>query len=169
MKTDQIIEHLAANQKVFQSLLSDKEANEYTWRPDLSSWSILEIVCHLYDEEREDFRSRVKNTLETPHLQPQSIDPPGRVSIRKYAQQDYHERLQLFLKERCQSIRWIKGLAEPKWGNVYNHPTAGKLTAYSLLANWLAHDYHHIRQINQRGYEYLKFSSKSDLTYAGDW
>lgn len=169
MKTEQIIEHLSANRTVFQSLLSNKQPEEYSWRPDPGSWSILEIVCHLYDEEREDFRTRIKNTLETPHLQPPSIDPPGWVTSRKYAQQDYNNRLRSFLKERRQSIRWLNGLDDAKWENIYDHPTAGRMTAYTLLANWLAHDYHHIRQINRRSYEYLKFSSKVDLSYAGDW
>lgn len=169
METNQIIDHLENNLAVFKSLLIDKHAGEYSWRPDKQSWSMLEIVCHLYDEECEDFRIRTKNTLETPHIQPPSIDPPGWVFSRKYAQQNYTERLQLFLKERRRSIQWLRGLKVPGWSNVYNHPTAGKMTAYSLLANWLAHDYHHIRQINRRNYEYLHATSKVNLTYAGDW
>jgi hypothetical protein len=38
-----------------------------------------------------------------------------------------------------------------------------------LEANWLAHDYHHIRQVNRRLYEYLQFKSKANLAYAGNW
>jgi len=168
MKPDQIIQQLQANRAVFKSLLSDKEAMT-KWKPTPETWSLLEIVCHLYDEEREDFRTRVFNTLLTPEIQPPSIDPPGWVTQRKYAQQDYYETLFGFLDERNKSIKKLKALKNPKWKNIYVHPFAGELTAYQLLANWLAHDYHHIRQINRRLYEYLRESSKVGLGYAGDW
>ena len=169
MKPEQIIDHLEANRMVFQSLLTGKEADEYYFRPDPKSWSILEIVCHLFDEEREDFRTRVKNTLETPHLQPPSIDPPGWVTQRLYQEQNYIERSNAFFNERKTSIEWLRTLKNAPWDNVYVHPTAGNFTAYTFLANWLAHDYHHIRQINRRTYEYLKERSGVSLSYAGDW
>jgi hypothetical protein len=37
------------------SRVSDEQAR---WKPEADSWSILEVVNHLYDEEREDFRTR---------------------------------------------------------------------------------------------------------------
>ena len=168
MKPDHIIQQLQANRAVFKNLLADKEAM-IKWKPTTEAWSLLEIVCHLYDEEREDFRTRVFNTLLTPELQPPSIDPPGWVVQRKYAQQDYAEKLHAFLDERNKSIKKLKALKNPEWDNIYTHPFAGRLSAYQLLANWLAHDYHHIRQINRRLYEYLGYSSKVGLGYAGDW
>lgn len=169
MKTEQIIQHLESNRLVFQSLLEGREPDEYNFRPDNSSWSILEILCHLLDEEREDFKTRIRNTLTTPLKQPPSIDPVGWVSSRNYAQQVYAERLESFLTERRVSVKWLKSLDKPAWNNVYLHPTAGEMTAYSLLANWLAHDYHHIRQINRRMYEYLRKKSNVSLAYAGEW
>jgi hypothetical protein len=38
-----------------------------------------------------------------------------------------------------------------------------------IFANWLAHDYLHIRQILRLKYEYLKSISEEDLSYAGEW
>jgi uncharacterized damage-inducible protein DinB len=169
MKTDQIIRHLEANRLVFQSLLSEKDAEEYNFKPDPQSWSILEIVCHLLDEEREDFKTRVRNTLTTPLKQPPAIDPVGWVTSRNYAKQLYNERVEAFLTERRTSVKWLRSLDNPQWNNSFTHPVSGTMTAYSLLANWLAHDYHHIRQINRRMYEYLKEKSKSNLSYAGEW
>ena len=169
MKTDQIIQHLESNLNVFQSLLNGKEPDEYYFKPDEKSWSLLEIVCHLYDEEREDFRTRVKNTLTSPQLSPPSIDPPGWVIQRKYAEQNYEEKVKSFLHERKESIQWLESLEGAPWENIYIHPLAGKISAFDFLANWLAHDYHHIRQINRRMYEFLKAKSGVNLAYAGDW
>ena len=169
MKPEEIIHQLEANRLVFQSLLSGRNEDEYTFKPDNESWSILEILCHLIDEEREDFKTRIRNTLDTPLKQPPAIDPPGWVESRNYAQQVYIERLEAFLTERRQSVKWLKSLDTPAWKNKYKHPEAGEMTAFSLLANWLAHDYHHIRQINRRLYEYLKKKSNVSLMYAGEW
>lgn len=169
MKADMIIQQLEANRLVFQSLLTGREADEYNFKPDPQSWSILEILCHLLDEEREDFRTRVRNTLTTPLKQPPPIDPVGWVMSRNYAKQLYTERLESFMTERRSSVKWLKSLDNPSWNNSFKHPVAGAMTAYSLLANWLAHDYHHIRQINRRLYEYLKEKSKANLGYAGEW
>lgn len=169
MKPEEIIQQLEINRLVFQSLLTGRHEDEYTFKPDNQSWSILEILCHLIDEEREDFKTRIRNTLETPLKQPPPIDPPGWVESRNYAQQVYLERLEAFLTERRQSIKWLKSLDAPAWKNKYQHPEAGAMTAFSLLANWLAHDYHHIRQINRRLYEYLKKKSNVSLVYAGEW
>lgn len=169
MKTEQIIQHLEHNRLVFQSMLTGLEEDEYNFRPDKNSWTILEILCHLVDEEREDFKTRVRNTLTTPLKQPPAIDPVGWVVSRNYAQQLYTERLETFLTERRSSVKWLKGLDSPKWNNSYMHPRLGEMSAYSLLVNWLAHDYHHIRQINRRMYEYLKKKSKVSLSYAGEW
>jgi hypothetical protein len=169
MKPEQIIEQLEANKLVFESLLANKDETAIRWRPDPSAWSLLDIICHLYDEEREDFRTRVLNTLFTPTIHPPSIDPVGWVTSRQYADQDYAQKVNDFLSERTSSIDQLKSIQHPEWENVYTHPGLGPMSAYRFLANWLAHDYHHIRQINRRLYEFLKFSSNESLSYAGDW
>lgn len=155
--------------EVFRALLSEKDVACQTWRPDPDAWSLLEIVCHLYDEEREDFRTRVFHALNNTPGMPPSIDPPGWVSERKYAEQSYEVKLDSFLAERKKSLSALEEVSNPSWENGFDHPVLGRLTAYQLLSNWLAHDYHHIRQINRRLYEYLSANSKSDLSYAGDW
>lgn len=66
MTINQIIRKLDINQEVFKNLLIQKTREEYLWRPQPEKWCLLEIVCHLFDEEREDFKTRVKLTLENP-------------------------------------------------------------------------------------------------------
>ena len=68
MNPKAIILQLAVNRDVFKPLLSGKTDGEYLWRPEPGKWTLLEIVCHLLDEEREDFRARVKHTLEHPKV-----------------------------------------------------------------------------------------------------
>lgn len=164
-----ITEELHKNLFVFESLLRDKNKEEYLWRPRPEKWCLLEIICHLRDEETEDFRARTKHVLESPAEKLPPIDPQGWVESKKYIQENYVNTLKVFLKEREQSVKWLQSLVNPEWDNAYEHPKFGKMTAKMFLSNWLAHDYLHIRQIIKVKFDYLKYSTSEELTYAGEW
>ena len=163
------LENLKRNRAVFDQLLSGITSIEYTWHEREGKWSLLQVVCHLYDEEREDFRARVKSVLENPELHFSKIDPVAWVEERNYAGQDYQVMLSKFLQERDASIAWLSSLNNPEWDNAYDHPKVGPITARFLLTNWVAHDYLHIRQIIRIKYHYLQFQSGQSLDYAGEW
>ena len=169
MPHNKIINELNRNKSVFKELLTNVTEEEYLWKSSPEKWSMLEIVCHLFDEEREDFRARTKHVLETPGLPLPPIDPAGWVQQRKYIAQNYAGKLKDFLNERNDSIKWLQSLKNPEWDNAYNHPKFGKMTAKMFLSNWLAHDYLHIRQIVRLKFNYLKHLSNEPLNYAGDW
>lgn len=167
MNPSKIIKKLQANLDVFSQVLSSKTEEEYLWKPESDKWCLLEIVCHLYDEEKEDFKTRVKYTLETPEKALPMFDPSIWVIERKYMDQNYHNMLQNFLKEREASIEWLISLQDPSWKNAYNHLKLGPLSSEHFLSNWLAHDYLHIRQIYKLQFQHLEFLSSMDLSYAG--
>lgn len=169
MDTLMITAQLAENKKVFQAMLEELPSHMYLWRSKPDKWCLLEIICHLVDEEVDDFRTRVIHVLETPEEPFTPIDPEGWVLEREYLKQDYPEKLEEFIEERESSVTWLKSLESPQWKNTAQHPKLGPMTAKQLLANWLAHDYHHIRQINVVKYEYMKAHSLEDLGYAGKW
>ena len=150
-------------------IFKDVTPEAYRWKPSEDKWCLLEVICHLYDEEREDFRIRTKSTLETPEKALPMFDPVAWVTERNYIGQDYEYKLSQFLWERTQSINWLKSLENPNWQNAFQHPTLGPLTAHHFLSNWLAHDYLHIRQATKLKYDYLKVLTKNDLSYAGNW
>lgn len=164
-----IINTLETNKAQFNSLLQNLSKEELLWRAAPEKWCLLEIICHLYDEEREDFRTRVKHTLENPDLPLPSIDPASWVKERHYLEQNFDGKLHSFLEEREQSVRWLKSLTNPQWKNTHLHPKFGPMSAEFFLANWLAHDYLHMRQIIAIKFQYLKFTSSVNLAYAGDW
>lgn len=169
MEQSQIITELDRNKKVFEANLSGLNRTQTLWKPAKQTWSLLEIICHLYDEEREDFRARTKQILESIDKPFDPIDPVGWVESRKYIEQDFDKKLKDFLNERQKSIKWLNSLKNPDWKNFYKHPLFGKMTAGMFLANWLAHDYIHIRQIVKIKYAYLQSKSPENLKYAGDW
>lgn len=164
-----IIEQLAKNHNVFKELLMDINIEDYLWKERPDTWCLLEIVCHLYDEEREDFRQRTRLVLEDPRQELPKIDPVGWVKERQYTDQDYNKMCSLFLQERQQSVNWLKSLESPQWDQAYIHPVRGEMSAALFLSNWLAHDYLHIRQIIRIKYNFLKQLSSEPLDYAGNW
>lgn len=169
MKHTEIIEKLSTNRLVFEGLLKNKTRTEYLWKPKENKWCLLEIVCHLYDEECEDFRTRVKQTLELPGTPPPPIDPVNWVTQRQYIEQNYDEMVNKFLNERINSVDWLRSLTNPDWSNNYKHPELGPLSAELFLTNWMAHDILHFRQIIKLQYKFFKSSTDIDLTYAGSW
>ncbi|MFD2565464.1 DinB family protein [Aquimarina rubra] len=164
-----IIKGLSRNQQVFKQLLKGIPKEEYIWKDKPGRWCLLEIVCHLYDEEREDFRKRTKHVLETPDEQFMPIDPEGWVKDRDYIKQEYDRVLNNFLEERKASLHWLDSLVTPSWNNISVHPDFGEMTAQQFLANWLAHDHLHFKQITNLKLDYLKYASGEDFSYAGGW
>jgi len=164
-----IAEKLAENISVFESLLTGVSYGEYSWKPSEEQWCILEVLCHLLDEEREDFRTRCKQVLEDPEKKLPAIDPQGWVQKRSYMSQDYNTVLNAFLEERTESLHWLNANISSNWNNAYQHPKFGAMTARLFLHNWLAHDYLHIRQIVRLKYQFLAKHSEPALRYAGNW
>lgn len=169
MDTNYIISELQRNKFVIKELLQNLDDNKVMWRPSPEKWCLLEIICHLNDEECEDFRYRLNSTLENPKQEFISIDPVGWVSSRNYFERDFKTELTEFLNERDDSIDMLKQLIDPQWDNYFEHPKFGNMTAKLFFTNWLAHDYLHIRQITKLKFDYLSSTTNEMLNYAGDW
>ena len=147
--------------------LSDEDAR---WRPDGASWSILEIVTHMADEEVEDFRRRVELTLGDPEAAWPSIDPEGWAVERRYNEGRLVEAVERFAVARRESVRWLRGLDDPDWTRAYRHPKIGAMPAGEVFTAWAAHDALHLRQIAKRLYQMTaRDGGEYGPDYAGSW
>ena len=169
MTPDEIIDQLAENAKLFETLLKTVDEDHSKWKLNDNKWSILEIVCHLRDEEIEDFRTRVRCTLNDPGTTPPAIDPESWPKDRKYIEQSFESVVASFLREREGSVLWLHTINGADWDQGWEHPRLGLQTARHYLENWLAHDYLHLRQIIRVKYDYLEARKGSNLSYAGKW
>ena len=159
---------LAANRVVLASMLETVDPRIVQWRPTPAEWSILEIVNHLADKDQHDFRARIEYILsgatgEWPH-----INPEAWVVTHDYAARDYHESVSDALRVRDTSLDWLRSLHAPAWERTYAHPR-GPLSAQTMLANWVAHDYLHMRQLSRRFHAALRRAVGDPLPYAGRW
>ena len=66
MQFEILYQELADGAEIVRQLVTGITWVEARARPEPESWSVLEVVCHLYDEEREDFRQRLDIMLYRP-------------------------------------------------------------------------------------------------------
>lgn len=165
-----IISKLEDNMNAFKVLLGNISVEQARWKPSPKKWSILEVVNHLHDEEVDDFRQRLEFALLNPERPWKQVTPEKWAGEKDYNQRDLNATLNNFLTEREKSVQWLKGLTTPDWKAMDNYPYGKTMPAEQILANWLAHDYLHIRQINSLNWSYLsKIAPSADLRYAGNW
>jgi hypothetical protein len=153
------VKSLAKSVHLIESICKDISAEQAVWKPEPKKWSIIEVVNHLYDEERLDFRKRFKLTLQNPGKAWPGIDPLAWVSSHQYNQKNLSESLQKFISERNRSLKWLHSLSTPDLNQQHHHPQLGSISAGDLLAAWAAHDYLHIRQIATLESQYLNINA----------
>ncbi len=166
----EFIEKLNRNADTFRSLLDGISAQQATWRPAADRWSLLMVIAHLLDEERDDFRIRVDYTLHRPGESWPPADPVAWVTQHDYASRDHQQVLMEFLAERARSVAWLRALDSVDWNVGYNHPSGRHLTVGDLVSSWLEHDYLHMRQIIRLLFDYVAVNvAPYDIGYAGQW
>jgi len=167
MDYNYFISSLENSAKKINSLLEGVTEEQAKWKPAPEKWSILEVVNHLYDEERDDFRKRLDLTLHRPEEEWPGIDPEAWAVSREYINKDYHQSVKIFFIERAESINWLNSLTSPNWEQIHEHPVIGSLSAADLLAAWAAHDYLHLRQLSDLHARFLNvLASPHSTKYA---
>jgi len=160
---------MLADAERIRVLVQGVSSDQARWKPDDISWSILEVIGHLYDEERLDFRVRLDFMLHRPGEPWPAINPQGWVQEHRYNEEELQELLGGFLAAREDSVRWLRGLLSPNWEAVYEAPF-GQIRAGDLLAAWVAHDLLHMRQLVELHWGYLvKEVEPYQVVYAGEW
>ncbi len=169
MHVNEIAARLAQQAHTIRTLVEGVDDVQARWKPTPESWSLLEVINHLYDEEREDFRARVDHILHRPDEPAPPIDPQGWVAQRAYNQRNLAESLANFLAERQQSLAWLTTLESPNWESAYRAPW-GPLHAGDVFVAWAAHDLLHIRQLAELHYLHgIRSSQPYSVEYAGEW
>ncbi len=169
MKFSTLYLELVDSTEMIRALLAGITQEDAVVKPNPESWSILETLCHLWDEEREDFREHLDFLLHRRDGIWHPIDPEGWVSARKYNQQNFREMRERFLSERSKSLDWLKGLEGADWEAAYISGF-GKVSAGDMFASWVAHDNLALRQlIELRRARLQGIAQPYNLAYAGDW
>lgn len=169
MKFETLYLELKNSTEMIRSLLAGISQEDAQVKPTPEAWSILEVTCHLHDEEREDFRARLENILRGQNEEFQVINPQAWITERKYKEQDFEQTKQNFFAERKKSLEWLAGLSNADW-NTKHTDKYGSVTAGEMFSAWVAHDNLHIRQLVElRRARIEQITQPYAIGYAGDW
>jgi len=154
---------------MIRALLAGIGQEEAQVKPNAESWSILEVVCHLCDEEREDFREHLDFILHRQNEAWHEINPDAWVLEREYNKQNFIEMQEKLFSERSKSLEWLQGLSEANWETTYTSQF-GSMKAGEMFACWVAHDNLHVRQLTELRRNWIeRITQPYDIQYAGDW
>lgn len=137
---------LASLPVILEALLGRLDAGQWRQRPAPAEWSPLEIVCHLRDEEAEDFGARVRVVVEggdrfTP------IDPERWAQDRRYRDAEPTAALAAFREQRAANLVFLETAEAERLRATVTHPRADALSGLDLLAAWVTHDRLHLAQL----------------------
>lgn len=169
MKFETLYQELELSTEMIRALVTGISQDEAQVRPDENSWSILEVICHLYDEEREDFREHLDSVLHRTNEAWAPYDPQGWVTERNYNEQDFHTMQENFFAERARSLEWLRELSDADWDTTHVS-SFGSISAADMFASWVAHDNLHIRQLVElRRSRIEAICHPYEIEYAGKW
>ena len=164
------VTRLAIQAGAIRQLCAGVSRQQARWRPNADSWSLLEVVNHLADEEREDFRARLDGILHRPDEAWAPIAPGAWVRERGYNRRELPASLARFTAARQESLEWLEGLELLNLELAAPAPWGGQVRAGDMLAAWVAHDLLHMRQLVELNYAWTQQQLHPfSLAYAGDW
>ena len=160
---------LSQNAKRIEAMATGISGEQARWKSDPNSWSILEVINHLYDEERKDFRIRLDIILHHPEGKWPPIDPEGWAVSQKYNERDLESSLENFIKERQTSLKWLDSLGEVDWDRAYT-AQFGSISSGDMFTSWATHDQLHLRQLIELHRSYTELQANPyQIEYAGLW
>ena len=131
---------------VLDALLKDLDAAAWRARPVLAEWAPVEIVCHLRDEEVEDFGARIRVIL-AGGASFAPIDPERWATERRYLDDDGPRALAAFRERRAASLGSMAAITPARLIAAVAHARTGQLSGLDLLAAWVEHDRLHLAQL----------------------
>lgn len=131
---------------IIDALLTELDDETWRTRPASAEWSPLEIVCHLRDEERDDFGARIR-VIAAAGTRFVPIDPERWAVERGYAADDPRAAVMDLKQRRRESLAFLSVLEPGVLAHVVDQPKLGQMSGLDLLAAWITHDRLHLTQL----------------------
>jgi hypothetical protein len=170
MKFQELHTEMTQSTEIIRAMLSGVSQADAMVKKSPRVWSILEVTCHLYDEEREDFRKRLEFILGDQQGKWPFIAPAMWVTTHKYNEQNLNRMKAQFFNEREKSLAWLKTIRNADWTIRYEYKRGMFRSAGEIFCSWVAHDNLHIRQLTELRRRLIEQKTKPyPIGYAGDW
>ncbi len=131
---------------VLEALLAGLDEVSARTRPAPGEWSPVEILCHLRDEETEDFGARLRVIVDgAGEFAP--IAPERWAEERRYRGASLPDALEALRVRRLASLVLLASVAPETLTGSRPHDRPGRLSGLDILAAWVAHDRIHLAQL----------------------
>ncbi|MEO6325588.1 MAG: DinB family protein [Thermoanaerobaculia bacterium] len=152
-----LLDVLAETPDQLEAVLLDLTPELARWNPAPGKWSILQIVCHMRDMEKDAYLARYRRLLAEEQPQLADIDGDALALESDYASQSLAAAFQDWKRLRRQTLALIDGLqplSSAQWERGGVHEGVGPMTMEGYLkrqasGNDLAH-FGQIRSIKER-------------------
>jgi hypothetical protein len=142
------LDTLAATPAALKEALRGVPRKLLLFTPAPGKWSILEILCHLRDMEREAYLERYTRILAEPEPRLPDVNGDALAIERDYRGQKGAEVLRDWMRLRRESLRLLKKAKPDQWRRAGVHETMGRVTIDELVARHAAgNDTAHLAQI----------------------
>ena len=131
---------------VLEAVVGDLDPVIARTRPAHDEWAPVEILCHLRDEETEDFGARLRAVVDG-EASFAPIDPVGWVEARRYRDADTREVLEALRARRRASVDYLDAIDAVRLNATIPFGRLGPLSGLDILVAWVAHDQLHLAQL----------------------
>ena len=147
LNADMLEPQFKGNLAALAGLLAEVKPHQWLQRPDPDEWSILQILCHLWQAESQVHQQRLRLILEQDNPFIPALPPPGPhiPACHDSGMQVYH----WFRSQRRNTMAMLAELSDADWARPARHSIFG-LTNLLEMAHFTAqHDRLHIAQLCQ--------------------
>ncbi len=147
LQPSMILPQYSGNIAALHGLLAEVKPHQWLQRPDPQEWSILQILCHLWESEAPVHRARLKaiRDQDDPFI---AAPPPPGPDIPTCHEEGY-EALYCFQRERKETISLLSALTPAQWDRTARHSIFGLTTMLEMAHFTAQHDRLHITQLCQ--------------------
>jgi uncharacterized damage-inducible protein DinB len=135
------IAYLCATPRMLREMTRDCTAAQVTTPSKPGEWSIVDVVRHLVEGDRDTFLPRLRRML--------AEDRPV-FSVRRPLENDASDLttlLDVFDRARAEVVKILGGLDATAWSREGVSPSRGPLSVEAYAASTATHDTEHLRQI----------------------
>ncbi len=141
-------ETLAATPQTLKASLKGLSKKVLLFTPAPGKWSILEILCHMRDMEREAYIERYTRILSEDEPKLPDINGEALAILRAYRSQRAPEVVREWVSLRRQTLQLLRKTGKAQWARAGVHETAGRLTMEDIIRRHaVGNDEAHLSQI----------------------
>ncbi len=144
---DACIATLQTSPTPLEAILASVTGGAWILRPNMKEWSLIEIICHLRDVDRDINIPRFHDFINKDNPTITGIDSDSWADKRNYQQEDPFQAVRDFTATRIELLNLLDQLDEHDWQKPAWHTIFGKTNFSELMQITAEHDRLHIRQL----------------------